>query len=154
MDKYEQFQIEQATLLKALAEEGPSESLARRMQALYKDVCVVIALGPTLARPREPQDEAREIADDRDIAFYVKALESAALARIFASAGWGEVSLEYEALRFGEQVCPGLRVAWSNKLAFLAEGKGGTLEAKLEGMAGALARMLSARWYRWQIRLV
>ena len=25
---------------------------------------------------------------------------------------------------------------------------------KLEGMAGALAKMLSATWYRWQVRLV
>ena len=30
MDKYEQFQIEQSTLLKALAETGPNESLMRR----------------------------------------------------------------------------------------------------------------------------
>jgi len=158
MDKYEQFQIEQDTLLKALAETGPNESLMRRMQALYKDACVVVALGPCTALPRDADDEGREFADQQDVDYYVRAylqsLESGALAKIFEAKDWGEVALEYEALDFDGTVCPGVRVDYSNKIAFLAEGKGGALENRLETMAAALAKMLSARWYRWQVRLV
>jgi hypothetical protein len=154
MDKYEQFQIEQSILLKALAESGPSESLMRRMQALYKDACLVVALGPSMAIQRSPDDEGRESADEKDVAYYVKAIESGALVKIFEVRAWGDVSLEYEALVLEEQFSPGIRVSWSNKIAFLAEGKDGTFNTKLEGMAGALARMLSAQWYRCQVRLV
>lgn len=158
MDKYEQFQIEQSTLLKALAETGPNESLMRRMQALYKDTCVVVALGPTTAIQRDPEDQARGSADETDVAYYVQAyiqaIESQALAKIFEQKSWGEVSLEYEALDFDGTVCPGVRVAWTNTIAFLAEGKDGAFNDKLEAMAGALAKMLSATWYRWQVRLV
>ena len=127
MDKYEQFQIEQSTLLKALAETGPNESLMRRMQALYKDTCVVVALGPTTAIERDPEDQARGSADETDVAYYVQAyiqaIESQALAKIFEQKSW-------------------------------AEGKDGAFNDKLEAMAGALAKMLSATWYRWQVRLV
>jgi hypothetical protein len=154
MDKYEQFQIEQSILLKALAESGPSESLMRRMQALYKDACLVVALGPTTALQRTPEDETRESADEKDVEFYVKAIESSALAAIFKASAWGDVSLTYEALVFEEQFCPGVRVSWSNKIAFLADGKDGAFNAKLEGMAGAFAKMLSARWYHCELRLV
>lgn len=154
MDKYEQFQIEQSILLKALAESGPSESLMRRMQALYKDACLVVALGPSMAIQRAPDDEGRESADEKDVAYYVKAIDSGALVKIFEARAWGDVSLEYEALVVEEQFSPGIRVSWSNKIAFLAEGKDGGFNAKLEGMAGALARMLSAQWHRCQVRLV
>ena len=58
------------------------------------------------------------------------------------------------ALDFDGTVCPGVRVAWTNTIAFLAEGKDGAFNDKLEAMAGALAKMLSATWYRWQVRLV
>lgn len=154
MDKYEQFQIEQNILLKMLAESGPSESLMCRMQALYKDACLVVALGPSLAVQRDPGYEGRESADEMDVAFYVKAIESGALGKIFEVRAWGNVSLEYEALILDDQFSPGIRVSWSNRIAFLADGKDGAFNAKLEGMAGALARMLSAQWYRCQVRLV
>lgn len=154
MDKYEQFQIEQSTLLKALAETGPNENLMRRMQALYKHACVVVALGPTTAIARPPDDESREYADEKDVVFYLQAIESGALSKIFEAKPWGDVVLEHEMLEFDGHASPGVRVSWSNKIAFLAAGKDGALDEKLEGMAGALAKMLSAKWYRWQVRLI
>ena len=39
-------------------------------------------------------------------------------------------------------------------IAFLAGGKDGAFEARLEAMAKALATLMSAKWYRWQVRLV
>ncbi|MDD3352830.1 hypothetical protein [Zoogloea sp.] len=152
MDKYEQFEIEQRALLNALAESGPSEGLLQRMQALYQDACLSIALGPSLALSH--QDGDRESADEQDVAFYTKAIASGALAKIFEAREWGDVTLDYEALLVDEAFCPGVRVSWSNKVAFLAGGKDGTFNLPLERMAGALARMLSARWYRWQVRVV
>ena len=158
MDKYEQFKIEQDSLLQELAETGPNEDLMRRMQALYKDACAVVALGPTTALQRAPEDENREHADHEDFEFYVeayfRAVESGELARIFEMKTWGNVALEYEVLNFDGKTCPGVRVSWANKIAFLAEGRGGAFDEKLERMAVALAKTLSAKWYRWQVRLV
>lgn len=100
MDKYEKFKIEQDSLLKALAENGPSENLMHRMQALYKDACLVVALGPSTALERSPEDASREYADEQDFAAYVEAyvlaVQSGELARIFQMPPWGPVSYEYE----------------------------------------------------------
>jgi hypothetical protein len=88
MDKYEQFEIEQRTLMRALETDGPSEALAARLKALYRDAGVVIALGPSRAVPRDedrPSDEtdldpdALPMADDRDMDYYIRALDSGAL---------------------------------------------------------------------------
>ena len=40
------------------------------------------------------------------------------------------------------------------QIAFLAGGKDGAFDARLEAMAKALAALMSAKWYRWQVRLV
>lgn len=158
MDKYEQFKIEQDSLLKALAENGPSENLMHRMQALYKDACLVVALGPCNAVERPPEAEVREFADEQDFAAYVEtyviAVQSGEMARIFNMEQWGRVAFEYEAVEVDGRLCPGVKVSWSNKIAFLAGGKEGSFDAQLDAMAGALAERLSARWYRWQVRLV
>ena len=158
MDKHEQFKIEQASLLKALAENGPSENLMHRMQALYKDACVVIALGPRGAAELPPQDGKLDYADEQDFAAYVEAyvvaVHSGELARIFAVPQWGAVSYEYEVVNMDGKVCPGVAVSWSNKIAFLAEGKDGVFDKRIEEMSKALATRLAARWYRWQVRLV
>lgn len=158
MDKYEQFKIEQDSLLKALAENGPSENLMHRMQALYKDACAVIALGPCTAVERDPADAGREYADEQDFAAYVEAyviaVQSGELARIFNMESWGRVAFEYETVDVDGRLCPGVRASWSNKIAFLAGGKDGAFDAQLDVMAEALAERLGARWYRWQVRLV
>ena len=158
MDKYEKFKIEQDSLLKALAENGPSESLMHRMQALYKDACVVIALGPNIALERGPEDAGREYADEQDFAAYVEtyvlAVQSGELARLFEMQPWGAVAYEYETVDVDGKVCPGVRVSWGNKIAFLAGGKDSAFDPQLEAMAKALAALLSAKWYRWQVRLV
>jgi hypothetical protein len=115
MDKYEQFEIEQRALMRALEADGPSETLAARLKALYRDAGVVIALGPSRAVPRDededrPADDldpdALPMADDRDMDYYIRALDSGALTPIFAHAPWGEVSLRYEALVMDDKVCP------------------------------------------------
>ena len=158
MDKYEQFKIEQDSLLKALAENGPSENLMHRMQALYKDACLVIALGPHTALERDPADAGREYADEQDFAAYVEtyvlAVQSGELARLFEMQQWGAVAYEYETVDVDGKVCPGVRVSWANKIAFLAGGKDGAFDARLEAMAKALAALMSAKWYRWQVRLI
>jgi hypothetical protein len=158
MDKYEQFKLEQDALLKALAENGPSENLMLRMQALYKDARLVVALGPCNAVERAPEAEAREYADEQDFAAYVEtyviAVQAGEMARIFNMEPWGRADFEYEAVEVDGRLCPGVKVSWSNKIAFLAGGKDGRFDAQLEAMAEALADRLSARWYRWQVRLV
>jgi len=158
MDKYEKFKIEQDSLLKALAENGPSEPLMHRMQALYKDACLVVALGPSTALERSPEDASREYADEQDFAAYVEAyvlaVQSGELARIFQMPPWGPVSYEYETVDVDGKVCPGVRVSWGNKIAFLAGGKDSAFDPQLEAMSKALAALLSAKWYRWQVRLV
>ncbi len=164
MDKYEQFEIEQRALMRALEADGPSETLAARLKALYRDAGVVIALGPSRAVPRDededrPADDldpdALPMADDRDMDYYIRALDSGALTPIFAHAPWGEVSLRYEALVMDDKVCPGLRACWTDPLAFLAEGKADEgFNVRIEGMVGAFGRMVSAEWWRWQVRVV
>lgn len=170
MDKYEQFEIEQRALMRALETEGPSETLAARLKALYRDAGVVVALGPSRAVPGaddRPDDETDfdpdsdaspddlPMADDRDMDYYIRALDSGALAPIFAHAAWGDVSLRYEALVMDDKVCPGFRACWTDSLAFLADGKGDEgFNARIENMVGAFGRMVSAEWWRWQVRVV
>lgn len=170
MDKYEQFEIEQRALMRALETDGPSEALAARLKALYRDAGVVVALGPSRSVPRDddlpddeadfdpeldPNPDAMPMADDRDMDYYIRALDSGALTPIFAHAPWGEVSLRYEALVMDDKVCPGLRACWSDPLAFLAEGKADEgFNTRIEGMVGAFGRMVSAEWWRWQVRVV
>ena len=48
--------------------------------------------------------DAMPMADDRDMDYYIRALDSGALTPIFAHAPWGEMSLRYEAL--GRQSLP------------------------------------------------
>jgi hypothetical protein len=84
----------------------------------------------------------------------VIAVQSGEMARIFNMEPWGRVAFEYEAVEVDGHLCPGVKVNWSNKIAFLAGGKDGSFDAQLDAMAGALAERLSARWYRWQVRLV
>ena len=170
MDKYEQFEIEQRALMRALETDGPSEALAARLKALYRDAGVVVALGPSNAVPRDedrPIDEADVdadsnisheamlMADDRDMDYYIRALDSGALGPIFAHTPWGEVSLRYEALVMNDKVCPGFRAVWTDPLAFLADGKADEgFNARIENMVGAFGRMVSAEWWRWQVRVV
>lgn len=82
------------------------------------------------------------------------AVQSGELARLFEMQPWGAVAYEYETVDVDGKVCPGVRVSWANKIAFLAGGKDGAFEARLEAMAKALATLMSAKWYRWQVRLV
>ena len=100
----------------------------------------------------------REYADEQDFAAYVEtyviAVQSGEMARIFNMEQWGRADFEYEAVDVDGRLCPGVKVGWSNKIAFLAGGKDGSFDAQLDAMAGALAERLSARWYRWQVRLV
>ncbi|WP_374498687.1 hypothetical protein [Zoogloea sp.] len=99
--------------------------------------------------------DAMPMADDRDMDYNIRALDSGALTPIFAHAPWGEVSLRYEALVMDDKVCPGLRACWTDPLAFLAEGKADEgFNARIENMVGAFARMVSAEWWRWQVRVV
>jgi hypothetical protein len=170
MDKYEQFEIEQRALMRALETDGPSEALAARLKALYRDAGVVVALGPSNAVPRDedrpideadvdpdsdPSPDAMPMADDRDMDYYIRALDSGALGPIFAHTPWGEVSLRYEALVMDDKVCPGFRAVWTDPLAFLADGKADEgFNARIENMVGAFGRMVSAEWWRWQVRVV
>jgi hypothetical protein len=133
MDKYEKFKIEQDSLLKALAENGPSESLMHRMQALQG------RLPGHRPRPEHrpragPEDAGREYADEQDFAAYVEtyvlAVQSGELARLFEMQPWGAVAYEYETVDVDGKVCPGVRVSWANKIAFLAGGKDGAFEAR------------------------
>jgi len=99
--------------------------------------------------------DALPMADDRDMDYYIRALDSGALTPIFAHAPWGEVSLRYEALVMDDKVCPGLRACWTDPLAFLAEGKADDgFNVRIESMVGAFGRMVSAEWWRWQVRVV
>jgi hypothetical protein len=41
---------------------------------------------------------------------------------------WGAVAYEYETVDVDGKVCPGVRVSWANKIAFLAGGKDGAFE--------------------------
>ena len=65
------------------------------------------------------------------------------------------MSLRYEALMMDDKVCPRLRACWTDPLAFLAEGKADEgFNVRIEGMVGAFGRMVSAEWWRWQVRVV
>ncbi len=57
--------------------------------------------------------------------------------------------------KFSRYGHPGLRACWTDPLAFLAEGKADEgFNARIENMVGAFGRMVSAEWWRWQVRVV
>ncbi len=53
--------IEWRALMRALETDGPSETHVAHLKALYRDACVVIALGPSRAVPRDEDRPSGEI---------------------------------------------------------------------------------------------
>ena len=154
MDKYAQFEREQTALLNELAEQGPNKALMERMQALYQDAAVVIVLGPSAAVVAQGERAQRDYPDEHDMEHYIRAIENGELDALFENKAWGPVELRYETVSLDGIFCPGVRVTWENKIAFLAEGAGEAYNAKLDAMAAAMAQQLAAKWHQWQVQLL
>lgn len=154
MDKYQQFEREQTALLNELAEQGPSRALMERMQALYQDTAMVIVLGPSAAVIAQGERALRDYPDEHDMEHYIRAIESGELDALFENKAWGPAELRYETVNLDGIFCPGVRVAWENKIAFLAESPGDAYNPTLDAMAAALAQQVAAKWHQWQVQLL